>query len=198
MTDARIITGNQAAALAARLCDVQVIAAYPITPQSQLAEMLSLYVESGQLRAEYVRVESEHSAHDGLHLGLHRRGAGLHRHQRKRPAVHARAAALGGGIEAPHRHVLRQPRRGRPLVHFQRPAGLARPARHGMGPDVLPRQPGDPRYGDPGLQDRRDGLCARHGLLRRLCALPHDDARRHAFPGGGEEVSAALQAPHDP
>jgi pyruvate/2-oxoacid:ferredoxin oxidoreductase alpha subunit len=62
MTDARIITGNQAAALAARLCDVQVIAAYPITPQSQLAEMLSLYVESGQLRAEYVRVESEHSA----------------------------------------------------------------------------------------------------------------------------------------
>jgi len=62
MTDARIITGNQAAALAARLCDVQVIAAYPITPQSQLAEMLSQYVESGQLRAEYVRVESEHSA----------------------------------------------------------------------------------------------------------------------------------------
>jgi pyruvate ferredoxin oxidoreductase alpha subunit len=62
MTEARIITGNQAAALAARLCDVQVIAAYPITPQSQLAEMLSQYVESGQLRAEYVRVESEHSA----------------------------------------------------------------------------------------------------------------------------------------
>jgi pyruvate ferredoxin oxidoreductase alpha subunit len=62
MTDARIITGNQAAAIAARLCDVQVIAAYPITPQSQLAEILSQYVESGQLRAEYVRVEGEHSA----------------------------------------------------------------------------------------------------------------------------------------
>jgi pyruvate ferredoxin oxidoreductase alpha subunit len=62
MTDARIITGNQAAAMAARLCDVQVIAAYPITPQSQLAEILSQYVESGQLRAEYVRVEGEHSA----------------------------------------------------------------------------------------------------------------------------------------
>jgi pyruvate/2-oxoacid:ferredoxin oxidoreductase alpha subunit len=55
MTDARIITGNQAAALAARLCDVQVIAAYPITPQSQLAEMQTVM-------AEYVRVESEHSA----------------------------------------------------------------------------------------------------------------------------------------
>ncbi len=62
MTDARIITGNQAAALAARLCEVQVVAAYPITPQSQLAEMLAQQVESGQLRAEYVRVEGEHSA----------------------------------------------------------------------------------------------------------------------------------------
>src|SRR5512136_667209 len=62
MTDARIITGNQAAALAARLCDVQVVAAYPITPQSQLSEILSSYVESGELKAEYVRVEGEHSA----------------------------------------------------------------------------------------------------------------------------------------
>ncbi|MCX5833259.1 MAG: pyruvate ferredoxin oxidoreductase [Deltaproteobacteria bacterium] len=62
MSDVQIITGNQAAAMAARLCNVQVVAAYPITPQSQLAEILSQYVESGSLRAEYVRVESEHSA----------------------------------------------------------------------------------------------------------------------------------------
>ncbi len=62
MSDVRIITGNQAAAMAARLCNVQVVAAYPITPQSQLSEILSQYVESGALRAEYVRVESEHSA----------------------------------------------------------------------------------------------------------------------------------------
>ena len=62
MSDVQIITGNQAAAMAARLCNVQVVAAYPITPQSQLSEILSQYVESGSLRAEYVRVESEHSA----------------------------------------------------------------------------------------------------------------------------------------
>ena len=62
MSDAQIITGNHAAALAALLCDVQVVAAYPITPQSQLAEILSQYVESGRLKSEYVRVESEHSA----------------------------------------------------------------------------------------------------------------------------------------
>lgn len=62
MGDVSIITGNQAAAIGAKLSKVQVIAAYPITPQSQLAEMLSQYVESGELKAEYVRVEGEHSA----------------------------------------------------------------------------------------------------------------------------------------
>lgn len=62
MGSIRIITGNQAAALAAKLSRVQVIAAYPITPQSPVTEALSRYVESGELTAEYVRVESEHSA----------------------------------------------------------------------------------------------------------------------------------------
>ena len=62
MSNVQIITGNQAAALAAKLCGVEVVAAYPITPQSQLSEILSSYVESGELKAEYVRVEGEHSA----------------------------------------------------------------------------------------------------------------------------------------
>jgi pyruvate/2-oxoacid:ferredoxin oxidoreductase alpha subunit len=57
-----ILTGNQAAALAAKLCRVQVIAAYPITPQSKIPEVLSEYVERRELEAEFVRVESEHSA----------------------------------------------------------------------------------------------------------------------------------------
>ena len=53
-----IITGNQAAALAAKLCRVQVIAAYPITPQTPVTEALSEYVEKGELDAQYVTVES--------------------------------------------------------------------------------------------------------------------------------------------
>ncbi len=57
-----ILTGTQTAALAAKLCKVQVIAAYPITPQSKIPEVLSEYVEKGELKAEFVRVESEHSA----------------------------------------------------------------------------------------------------------------------------------------
>ncbi len=44
------------------MCRVQVVAAYPITPQSKIPETLSDYVERGELKAEFVRVESEHSA----------------------------------------------------------------------------------------------------------------------------------------
>ena len=62
MGETLILTGNQTAALAARLCRVQVVAAYPITPQSKIPEVLSEYVERGELKAELVRVESEHSA----------------------------------------------------------------------------------------------------------------------------------------
>jgi pyruvate ferredoxin oxidoreductase alpha subunit len=39
-----------------------VIAAYPITPQTPLTEKLSVFVDAGELEAEYVAVESEHSA----------------------------------------------------------------------------------------------------------------------------------------
>ena len=57
-----VMSGNEAAATAARLARVQVIAAYPITPQTSVVEQLSAWVESGELRAEFVNVESEHSA----------------------------------------------------------------------------------------------------------------------------------------
>jgi pyruvate/2-oxoacid:ferredoxin oxidoreductase alpha subunit len=57
-----VMTGNEAAAYAARLARVQVVAAYPITPQSPVVEQLSAWVESGELPAEFVTVESEHSA----------------------------------------------------------------------------------------------------------------------------------------
>ena len=60
--DMRILDGNQAAAHGAKLSRTQVIAAYPITPQTPLTETLSEFVERGELKAEYVAVESEHSA----------------------------------------------------------------------------------------------------------------------------------------
>jgi pyruvate/2-oxoacid:ferredoxin oxidoreductase alpha subunit len=58
----RILDGNHAAAHGAKLSRVQVIAAYPITPQSPVTETLSQFVEKGELDAQYIAVESEHSA----------------------------------------------------------------------------------------------------------------------------------------
>ncbi|MCE5262743.1 MAG: pyruvate ferredoxin oxidoreductase, partial [Deltaproteobacteria bacterium] len=61
MSNVQIMTGNSAAAQAVKLCKVQVIAAYPITPQTSVTETIANWVERGELKAEYVRVESEHS-----------------------------------------------------------------------------------------------------------------------------------------
>ncbi|MFQ5752232.1 MAG: pyruvate ferredoxin oxidoreductase [bacterium] len=54
--------GNMAAAQAAKLARIQVIAAYPITPQTHTVEYLAGFIANGELNAELVKVESEHSA----------------------------------------------------------------------------------------------------------------------------------------
>jgi pyruvate/2-oxoacid:ferredoxin oxidoreductase alpha subunit len=57
-----VTTGNYSAAEAAKFARVQVVAAYPITPQTTIVERLAKIIEDGELKAKYVRVESEHSA----------------------------------------------------------------------------------------------------------------------------------------
>jgi pyruvate/2-oxoacid:ferredoxin oxidoreductase alpha subunit len=57
----QVLEGNSAVAEAVRLARVQVISAYPITPQSHIVEVLSDYCASGKMDARYLRVESEHS-----------------------------------------------------------------------------------------------------------------------------------------
>ena len=47
---------------AAKLADVDVIAAYPITPQTHIVEHLAELVANGELKSAYIPVESEHSA----------------------------------------------------------------------------------------------------------------------------------------
>ncbi|HWQ67520.1 MAG TPA: transketolase C-terminal domain-containing protein [Methanospirillum sp.] len=58
----KIATGNKAIAEAVRQATPDVIAAYPITPQSEIVETIAEYVSSGQLVSQYIPVESEHSA----------------------------------------------------------------------------------------------------------------------------------------
>jgi len=57
-----ILKGNEAAAYAAKSARVQVISAYPITPQTTVVEKLSEFVDSGLMPGtQYIRAESEHS-----------------------------------------------------------------------------------------------------------------------------------------
>jgi len=57
----KLITGNGAAAWGARLADVDYIPAFPITPQTEIVERLSAWVEGGDMAARMVMLESEHS-----------------------------------------------------------------------------------------------------------------------------------------
>jgi pyruvate ferredoxin oxidoreductase alpha subunit len=56
------LTGNEAIAYAVKQCNVDVVAAYPITPQTIMVEVISEYVYNGEMNAEFICVESEHSA----------------------------------------------------------------------------------------------------------------------------------------
>lgn len=57
-----IIKGNVAAAYAAKSARVQVISAYPITPQTTVVEKLSEFVDNGEMPGtQYIKMESEHS-----------------------------------------------------------------------------------------------------------------------------------------
>jgi pyruvate ferredoxin oxidoreductase alpha subunit len=56
------ITGNDAAAYAIKQINPDVMAAYPITPQTALVQKFSEYVADGVVNTEFVTVESEHSA----------------------------------------------------------------------------------------------------------------------------------------
>jgi pyruvate/2-oxoacid:ferredoxin oxidoreductase alpha subunit len=57
-----VMTGNYASAYGAKLARAEVIAAYPITPQTSIVEKLAQFVSSGELKAKFIPVESEHSA----------------------------------------------------------------------------------------------------------------------------------------
>ena len=56
-----LLTGNGAAAWAARLADVDYVPAFPITPQTEIIEQLSAWCDGGELAARLVTLESEHS-----------------------------------------------------------------------------------------------------------------------------------------
>jgi len=58
----KVITGNGAAAIAAKLARPDVVAAYPITPQTEIIEQISKFHAMGEMDCELITVEGENSA----------------------------------------------------------------------------------------------------------------------------------------
>jgi pyruvate ferredoxin oxidoreductase alpha subunit len=57
----KVITGDHAVALGAKLCRVDVVPAYPITPQTLIIEHIADFVNDGEMDAKFLTMESEHS-----------------------------------------------------------------------------------------------------------------------------------------
>ena len=88
--------GSDVTTAAVKLARAQVIAAYPITPQTSVVEQLSAWVESGEMDAEFVPVESEHSE--------------FQRAVNRALDAHLRALDKAGGFRKPARNVLAEQR----------------------------------------------------------------------------------------
>ncbi len=58
----KLLNGNLAVSIAVALSKVDVIAAYPITPQTSIIEKLASMCERGEITASFIRTESEHSS----------------------------------------------------------------------------------------------------------------------------------------
>jgi len=56
------LSGNEAVSVAMKQINPDVVAAYPITPSTEVVQFFSGYVANGEVTTEYVPVESEHSA----------------------------------------------------------------------------------------------------------------------------------------
>jgi phenylglyoxylate dehydrogenase alpha subunit len=98
-----VCDGNEAAALAVTLAQVDMVAVYPITPQSSLVEYLAKFVADGKLDAEIVDVEGEHSVLSVLH------GAAL-------AGARTYTATCGPGLAFMFEPYLRTPGMRMPLV----------------------------------------------------------------------------------
>jgi pyruvate ferredoxin oxidoreductase alpha subunit len=92
-----------AVAEAAKMADVDVVSAYPITPQTHIVERLAELVANGEMDANYVPVESEHSAMSAL-LGASAVGARVF------------SATAGQGLELMHEVLYVAPASRLPVV----------------------------------------------------------------------------------
>jgi len=65
MSEKKFTTGADAVAYGAKLARVGVISAYPITPSTHIVEQLATFIANGELDADFIKAEGEHSAMAG-------------------------------------------------------------------------------------------------------------------------------------
>ena len=177
------IETSLAVAEAVNMAKVDVVSAYPITPQTHIVEHLSEIVADGHLDAEFVPVESEHSAMSCC-CGSSAAGARTFTATAcPGPGADARDPVHRLGDAPAHRHGGGQPGAFGAHLHLERPRRRDGRAGHGLDPALRGKRPGGHR-GDPGgLQGGRgpSGSFAHHRQLRRLHPEPRD--RAHRVPG---------------
>ncbi|MGC8567704.1 MAG: transketolase C-terminal domain-containing protein [Candidatus Micrarchaeia archaeon] len=62
MADVEVMSGSRSVATGVKLADPDIIAAFPITPQTEIVEDLSTYIAAKEMQSKFIKVDSEHSA----------------------------------------------------------------------------------------------------------------------------------------
>ena len=189
----RVLEGSQAVAEAVRLARVQVVSAYPITPQTHIVEILSDYCATGKMNAKFLRVESEHSCMAAL-IGAQSAG------------VRTFTATSGQGLALMHELLHWASGARLPIVMAEVNRALA------PGWNIWVDQTDSLAQRDTGwiqfyCEDSQEVIdttlqayklaesvaSAGHGRPRCLLPLPHLRACRRARTGGGGPVPSALR-----
>jgi pyruvate/2-oxoacid:ferredoxin oxidoreductase alpha subunit/pyruvate/2-oxoacid:ferredoxin oxidoreductase beta subunit len=74
MAEFDVMAGNKAVAYGAKLSRVEAVPVYPITPQTTIIECIGDFIANGDLKAEYIQAEGEHTAM-GMAIGASLAGA---------------------------------------------------------------------------------------------------------------------------
>ena len=195
----RQLEGSRAVAETVARCRPQVIAAYPISPQTHIVEALSDLVRTGELApCEYLMVESEFGALSAC-IGASAAGSRTYTATASQGLLFmAEALPNASGPRAADRDDGGQPRHRRAHQHLERPLRRHVAARRRVGPAVRRVQPGGRGPARPGVRARRAALAPRHGLHGRLRAHPRGRGDRRPGPGGGRRPAAAVLAAAGP
>ncbi len=178
-----LISGSEAVAEALILADIDVVTAYPIRPYDTVMQAIAKKIANGQLVAEYIVAEGEHSQFEivkhastvgaRVFCGSSGRGLGLRHGVPGGDAAPARAHGGPGGQPGARRprgvrrRAQRRPVRARPRLDAGVDRHLAGSARH--HPDRLSGGRGSPRVPAPGHLGRRrlpDPLAGHHPRCR--------------------------------